>query len=279
LQVYLLLDQNNNVIDEDSFIALEGFTSDLEERVSVLEQWKESISGTITAILADLELIKQWLFFFQYQGGDVCDAVENECGDIPTSSTECSIDDECSDGATSFLCIEDDVWQSDKVGVCNNPGTNQSLCGFDVQQQLFEECEFGCENGQCLQEPSSGDVIFRTNVDGGNHYLDREGAWIAIDWDNDNNLEGYGHRGRSSWSGTRCNIENACDGSSVPCIIVNTPTNDKVVDYGNSLRVIVCDELNHKQVNYELGDSDASGAELSSLPTEPYASNNQETYG
>ena len=70
----------HGVIIEDSD---EGLSSD--ERLTALESWKETISTTVDAIETQLESVKQWLFFWSYQGEgqDVCDAIKSNCSIQP----------------------------------------------------------------------------------------------------------------------------------------------------------------------------------------------------
>lgn len=232
------------------------------ERLSLLETLLQNIENIINAIETQLESVKQWLFFWSYRGieENVCDAIKNECygeGCID----ECSQEEiNCADENTRWYC---------------------QLQVDGCYDKIYEGCIEGeiCENGVCISEPQEQKVIFRTNVVNGNYYYDYNNSWIALDRGNDGNLEGYGYSGKSSWSSSRCNTNNDCDSSSIPCILVYTPTGDKVVEYTTSSKVLVCDKLNYKQVFYQEGYNSASAAELSNTPKEPYASNNQEVYG
>lgn len=121
------------------------------------------------------------------------------------------------------------------------------------------------------EDDDEGMVVFRTNVMDEDYSSTRNG-WIALDLDNDGNLEGFGRISSSSWSNSRCKNIGSCEDSDVPCKVAKTPSGYDVVDYGINNRLLVCDAGNNNQVFYDRGDEDADDAVLSTNPTEPFSS-------
>ncbi len=134
--------------------ALEDSQSSHETRISALESWKQSIQLSVNAIGAQLESVKQWLFFGSYQGENICDAIDNECGAPPI---ECSSDNECSpDTGGNAYCVGTDIYHDVRDWFCASPGTIQSQCSYTDNSILLEDCEYGCQDGTCI--PSECDV-------------------------------------------------------------------------------------------------------------------------
>ena len=67
-------------------------------------------------------------------------------------SVTCYTDSEC--GADAWTgadyCSGDDVWNTYRSWICNNPGTSSSSCGSSDNTQLKESCAYICENGVCV---------------------------------------------------------------------------------------------------------------------------------
>ncbi|MFH1607855.1 MAG: myxococcus cysteine-rich repeat containing protein [archaeon] len=80
----------------------------------------------------------------------------------------CSINSNC--GQNGFIgnayCKYGNVWKDFKQYACNNPGTYQSYCSSNVKSKLFQTCEFGCSNGECLPQPQECQI----NLDCGYPY-------------------------------------------------------------------------------------------------------------
>ena len=213
-----------------------------EQRILALEQ-------LVNAIETQLESVKQWLFFWNWQGAEenVCDAIENECGDTTTCTNECS---QGSNG-----CIDD-----------NTRWTCQ-LQNDGCYDKTPTECNQGeaCDGGVCAPA-SSGEVIFRTDVMNGNYYgcTLSTNCWIAVDYDGDGDLDAMGFDGKSTSCHTGTNV-------------VNTPEGYPVVNYGVANKLAICDS-NKKESRFSIARIPQS-PELSDQPTEPYTSNNQEVYG
>ena len=51
------------------------------------------------------------------------------------------------------FCKSGDVYKEVATPVCNNPATPNAQCTSNTQEVLVESCNFGCNNGQCLQNP------------------------------------------------------------------------------------------------------------------------------
>ena len=64
----------------------------------------------------------------------------------------CFQDDDC--GLDSFVgtpfCIADNVYQDFRDLSCTNAGTSNSFCDTNIEAELIENCEFGCNDGACL---------------------------------------------------------------------------------------------------------------------------------
>jgi hypothetical protein len=91
-----------------------------------------------------------------YDGyGNACDLtfdlVERDLE--PTDSgVGCNSDLDCgSDGFIGELfCTDGGVYQDFKEVRCNNPGEENSFCSFEIMEELVEDCDDGCEDGECL---------------------------------------------------------------------------------------------------------------------------------
>lgn len=108
-------------------------------------------------------------------------------------------------------------------------------------------------------------VVFRTDVTGGNYYNGCtliSNCWIAMDTNNDGNLEALGFDAKS----TSCHTGTT---------LVKTPENYNVVYYGSAGKYGIC--VNGKEARFSVARI-PKNYELSKTPTEPYQSNGQETY-
>ncbi|HLD85643.1 MAG TPA: putative metal-binding motif-containing protein, partial [archaeon] len=118
------------------------------------------------------------------------------------------------------------------------------------------------ENNICLVCKK---IIYRTNVVG-SKYKDK--TWIAID-------QGQGLKGYGYWKSSTSLVSSTCS-DSVTQYLLTAPDGSKIRKYGNTL-FYVCTPT--KYFIYTASDADAKNAVLSSSPTEPYTSSNQEIYG
>ena len=98
---------------------------------------------------------------------DICDfrCVSGECINC-FSKLDCGDDGFIDDR----YCVGDDLYQDYEEFTCSNPGTSLSMCFDGVSDELIEECEFGCANGDCLDPECS------RNTDCDADYCD---AWEA----------------------------------------------------------------------------------------------------
>ena len=79
---------------------------------------------------------------------------DGECTDEPIEPA-CSKDSDCGVswlGANKF-CENSTVYQNHFTPICNNPGLADASCSFDAGFKIIEDCEFGCEDGECTDEP------------------------------------------------------------------------------------------------------------------------------
>ena len=229
-------------------------------QLSILQQLMDEIE-------TQLETVKQWLFFWNWQeeGENLCDAIRNECA--PEPQIECYNDSQC-EGSIRIYCMNNDVYEDFCQGICINPGFGNSHCDTQCSTFIVSDCddetEICSEEGipsiaRCVPKPRT--VIFRTSADSGSYIL---GTWIALDTNNDDVLEGYDYSGSSG-------LLSNCKGTH----LVTSPTQNKVYLYDS--KVYVCMQSREKFIwkkYYKISTT----AETSLLPTEPYASNNQEVY-
>ncbi len=84
--------------------------------------------------------------------GEICS--NGECVEEP-SIINCSSNAECgADGwADDRDCFLGDVWQTYTQYICHNPGTISSYCEKQDANQPREDCLYGCENAECLDQP------------------------------------------------------------------------------------------------------------------------------
>ncbi len=70
----------------------------------------------------------------------------------PPGNITCSLDSQC--GVDGFIgerfCSGDNVVQSYKDFICNNPGTEQSSCSSNITNRTVETCADTCEDGECV---------------------------------------------------------------------------------------------------------------------------------
>ncbi len=94
--------------------------------------------------------------------GEECDDGNNLDGDGCSAVCEieeavkCYLNTDCGADycAGANYCIGNDVYQDFIVYTCNNPGTVNSYCSKELTPILIKECEFGCDDGECIKEPT-----------------------------------------------------------------------------------------------------------------------------
>lgn len=67
-----------------------------------------------------------------------------------TEDYECAINDFVGDR----FCQGDDVYQNYKTWTCENPGTEDSICSFNKEVKIVDECNLNliCSEGMCVDE-------------------------------------------------------------------------------------------------------------------------------
>ena len=67
---------------------------------------------------------------------------------------ECTGNEDC--GTDGYIngdyCYEGDVYRDYRTYTCNNPGTQDAYCSHEDTGMKQEDCDYGCENGECLPE-------------------------------------------------------------------------------------------------------------------------------
>ncbi len=65
---------------------------------------------------------------------------------------DCLVDSDC--GQEGYIgnnyCIGGDVYRDYKEFDCNNPGGSGSSCSDSTSPKLIEDCDYGCNNGECV---------------------------------------------------------------------------------------------------------------------------------
>ena len=208
------------------------------------------------------------IFVCNEAGDDtVCNAVPNE----PSEEICDNADNDC-DGTTDESLVQQ--CGSTGVGMCEfgtqtcSEGTWGACSGnIEPVAETCDNTDNDCdgaidENNICLVCKK---IIYRTNVVG-SKYKDK--TWIAID-------QGQGLKGYGYWKSSTSLVSSTCS-DSVTQYLLTAPDGSKIRKYGNTL-FYVCTPT--KYFIYTASDADAKNAVLSSSPTEPYTSSNQEIYG
>ncbi len=186
---------------------------------------------------------------------EICDNADNDCDGIidETFNTGSS----CSAGTGACYATG--------ILVCNQAG-DSTMCSAIAGEPTTESCnsiDDDCdgivdEGGVCACQK----VIYRTNV-AGSKYKDR--TWIALD-------QGQGMKGYGYWGSSTSLVSSMCS-DAVTKYFLTAPDGSQVRKSGEYL-IYVCTP--NKYYKYSVPDPDAKKAVLSSSPTEPYTSSNQE---
>ena len=98
---------------------------------------------------------------------------------IGVSEPVCSSDSDC--GTDSWLgneyCNGDNVWDTYRTWICNNPGTSSASCTHVNNNQLKESCADTCESGTCVGIECSSDSDCGTNSWLGSAYCNGNNVW------------------------------------------------------------------------------------------------------
>ena len=98
----------------------------------------------------------------------------NDCDDVDNSTldtcingnnlayckhdlVQCVENDECGSPTEHFFCQNGDVWHQVNNPVCN---VNASQCIFDSSEELYEQCQYGCNNAACISQ-----ILCSSNAD------------------------------------------------------------------------------------------------------------------
>ncbi len=169
-----------------------------------------------------------------------------------TNNTQCGTDEWVGEA----YCDQNSIYRQKTIHTCINPRTLNAECTQTTQPILVETCSYKCSNGECQEKT----VVFRTNGESENYPL--YSSWLAMDVDQDGELEGYHKQYTTSIS-------------FCPSCRLTDPYGNCVVVW-NSKPCVVSSRMGNSCTCTRFDDF--SGAETSSLPTEPYASNGQEVY-
>lgn len=83
---------------------------------------------------------------------------------------ECDSSSQClSDSVSEPFCKNGHVFEEMSQFECENPGRSSSQCVEDVDDDLIEECEFGCSNGECIEAECGNGIIEDEQCDDGNN--------------------------------------------------------------------------------------------------------------
>ncbi len=204
----------------------------------------------------------------EIQGDGYYDIIEYDC---PTDTkcsdglclpVDCTSDSDCpKDTYTGRYCVGNAVNNNYRDYYCDKPDTVEASCQYTETVEEVETCDFECVDGACVGHPPD-EVIFRTNGQSKNYPL-YSSSWLAMDVDDDGDLEGYEKKYSTSISFCpSCKLTDPYGNCVVvwnrdPCVVTSR------FGYG-----CTCQRFD----SY-------GGAETSTSPTEPYASNGQEVYG
>ncbi len=207
----------------------------------------------------------------------------------------CYSESDC--GTDGFIngpyCSDDFKLDQDRNWTCENPGGQEAVCTYVDTTEVIENCEFGCDNGICKEDPClgltcenycDGYTYYSTGTCSGVDVVYREGPdypgwgvseWVAADVDGNGILQGFGITSRGLCVPKRSsNLPfKTVDGYDL-FYFPGSPRNQ----LGFYLSGDGCDESELDFVNYWSNYTKADKAELSSVPLEPYKSNNQEVY-
>ncbi|MDD5193184.1 MAG: hypothetical protein PHF67_01215 [Candidatus Nanoarchaeia archaeon] len=80
--------------------------------------------------------------------------VNHACISLCSDNSECGTDGYVGE---RFCKADGNVYQNYKTFTCNNPDTSQSTCTFSIEERKVDDCEYGCENGECNQPECTDD--------------------------------------------------------------------------------------------------------------------------
>ena len=222
---------------------LENDVSALESLVASIQSLIANIQISITSILARVTALEN-----DQPAPTGCAYDNPPCGEgYQCVSNECVLIEEC---VESWSCSD---WSGCASGTQTRTCTDAHSCGTTVFKPAVTQT---CTSSDLL-------VIFRTNVADGNYIYSSPGSWIAVDCNKDGILEAYGGLGSSRTGKVSNPIGITPEGYSYECFNGNTEVRIKT---------------GTREIVYLKSITPTEAPVLSSEPTEPYASNNQEVY-
>ena len=254
----------------------------LNSRLTKIEGLMDYVGEWLNTTRTQLGIIQNWLFFGKYSssGKTVCDTISNEC---KAPIIKCSSNGDC--GTDFYLgnpsCSGNDVYQYYLTYKCTDAGFSTAHCSNTTSSQLKTTCTKKCLSGSCVDclssadcaagqncvnnvcqggIPPTGRCTFRTSAANGNYAT---GTWIAVDVDNDGDLEGF------DYSGSSGNLA-ACGGSN----IAKTPQGYTVAIANGKPQI--CFPITGGKVVQKKYFTASTKAVLSTSPTAPYTGNLQE---
>lgn len=92
----------------------------------------------------------------EQNGYDFIEECVGECenGECLFVEPLCYSDEDCGLERDYLYCYGGDVYRKMEDRFCVNPGEQGAYCLMNSSENLWESCEFGCENGECVSEPS-----------------------------------------------------------------------------------------------------------------------------
>jgi hypothetical protein len=63
----------------------------------------------------------------------------------------CVVDSDCGNESYELVCIDDNSYKEKKIPKCI-----ENLCSTEIVNELYEECDYKCKNGRCIEKPGKG---------------------------------------------------------------------------------------------------------------------------
>jgi len=84
---------------------------------------------------------------------------------------QCYVNSDCGNTIVSALmCMQNNSVYDVTSFSCNNPGTPSSFCSNSTSTNIFQQCQYGCSNGQCGNTPIQCDEDLDCNDNNPNTY-------------------------------------------------------------------------------------------------------------
>ncbi len=246
---------------------LESKTQTLEDDVSALQVLVDSLQTLIDSIQSSITSIQNSIANIQSSISAILarltaletyEPVPEGCA---YANPPCEEGYQCIDNECILIeegCIES--WSCTEWGECIN--NEQTRTCYDLNEcgtEIFKPEE----TQACESDDDDFTVIFRTNVPGEDYVFKSIGSWIVVDCNQDGVLESFGGVGISRTGRVRNPIGTTPGGHPYECFSSNTEVR---INTGS------------RDIIYLASRVPDETPVLSTSPTEPYASNNQEVY-